>query len=76
MITRSESLLVLSVFNYSCLGKNFNSFYLWKLWDEISFSFVFLKEYLHWTYKNRIKNIHICVLMEIGIWSFSCMKFV
>jgi hypothetical protein len=76
MITQSESILALNVFNFSCLGKNFNSFYLWKLWIEISFHLFFLKEYLRWTYKNKIKNIWMCVLMKIGSWSFSYMEFV
>lgn len=75
MITQSESILALNVFNFSCLGKNFNSFYLWKLWSEI-FHLFFLKEYLHWTYENRIQNIQMCVLMNIGSWSFSRMEFV
>lgn len=76
IITQSESIPTLNVFKFSCLGKNFNSFYLWKLWNEMSFHLFFLKEYLRWTYENRIKNIQMCVLMKIGSWSFSCVEFV
>lgn len=76
MIIQSESILALNVFNFSCLGKNFNSFYLWKLWDEIVFHLFFLKEYLNWAYENRIKNIQMCVWMKIDSWSFSRTEFV
>jgi hypothetical protein len=76
MITQSESLLALNVFNFSCLGKNFNSVYLWKLWNELSFHLSFLKECLRWTYENWVKNIQMCVLMNIGSLSFSRMEFV
>ena len=76
MITQSKRILSLSVLILTAWESILTHFICESSGMKSSFHLFFLKGYLHWTYKNRIKNIQVCVLMKIGSWSFSCMEFV